>query len=881
MNIATQASVGLLLAWLTWKLANRFVFKSPLDVLQGPPSTSFFTGNIPQIFNLNAWGYNQDLLDRYGRAFRLMAMKERILFTFDPKALHHILVKDQHVYEEAAAVISRNLVYVGQGLVSTLVPIFYEVTERLRASLKRKTQNGPQVVDIMQWMTRTALELIGQSGLGYSFDSLESDEMSHPYAISIKRFSELIGGPLGFFCNQFVYPLALKFDCPRIKRFLVDYTPIQRVQELKEVMDVMNQTSLDIINAKRDAFSSSDPRVRTEMLEKKDIISIIMKANARAEEEDRLTDEEVFGQVSTFVFAAQDTTSSAMCRILHLLCMHQGVQEKLRTEISEAQRDGQLSYDQLVSLPYLDAICRETLRLYPPLNFAGLRTARKDMILPLSKPIIGANGKEVTEVVIPNGTNIILSILGSNTNPDIWGNDAHEWKPERWLSPLPDAVVDARMPGIYSHLLTFLGGGRACIGFKFSQLEMKVVLSVLISTFRFELPEDREITWKMTGIVKPYVGSEPQMPLTFPHINITDVGPSVTKQRRNIDSMPSFANLESMTARTPDARCQNSKSHSLEFSRFPNAIDDSFHSFPIPLGIPRVFGHLEALQTFSAKVTAGYSSWSTIPFTSLRKYPTAIKSGWKYHRAVLDHYGPVTRITGALGERLLLTYNPKALHHILVKDQHVYEESTGFITLVFSLLHPATSWLSGDPTIDATRFMWEKAFFQLWLRSTLRSKVRDSSQEVDVLEWMSRTALELIGQSGMGYSFDDLVGENPTHPYLNSMKKLVGPFGFFSNQFIFPLAAKFNFPRVKRFIVEHAPWKRVQDIREMVNIMHSTSIDIIQMKKNATNSSATLARVLDLLSTHQEIHGLDYATKYVKPKRTDSCLMISLCLYHF
>lgn len=67
----------------------------------------------------------------------------------------------------------------------------------------------------------------------------------------------------------------------------------------------------------------------------------------------------------TLIFAAMDTTSGALSRILHLLAMHQDVQNKLRQEIAEArkQKGGDLAYDELVSLPYLDAICRETLRL--------------------------------------------------------------------------------------------------------------------------------------------------------------------------------------------------------------------------------------------------------------------------------------------------------------------------------------------------------------------------------------------------------------------------------------------------------------------------------------------------------------------------------------
>ena len=61
-----------------------------------------------------------------------------------------------------------------------------------------------------------------------------------------------------------------------------------------------------------------------------------------------------------------DTTSSAIARFLYLLSTHQDVQSKLRQEIVEAKtrkQYGNLEYDELLALPYLDAICRETLRL--------------------------------------------------------------------------------------------------------------------------------------------------------------------------------------------------------------------------------------------------------------------------------------------------------------------------------------------------------------------------------------------------------------------------------------------------------------------------------------------------------------------------------------
>jgi cytochrome P450 len=68
----------------------------------------------------------------------------------------------------------------------------------------------------------------------------------------------------------------------------------------------------------------------------------------------------------TLIFGAMDTTSNALSRILHLLATYPEVQDKLRHEIMDALRNngGQdFSYDELVSLPFLDAVCRETLRL--------------------------------------------------------------------------------------------------------------------------------------------------------------------------------------------------------------------------------------------------------------------------------------------------------------------------------------------------------------------------------------------------------------------------------------------------------------------------------------------------------------------------------------
>lgn len=73
-------------------------------------------------------------------------------------------------------------------------------------------------------------------------------------------------------------------------------------------------------------------------------------------------------------------------------------------------------------------------------------------MLSLSKPIKATTGEELTELLVPENTDIIIGIMACNRNPELWGPDAHEWKPERWLNPLPDTITQAHLPGIYANL---------------------------------------------------------------------------------------------------------------------------------------------------------------------------------------------------------------------------------------------------------------------------------------------------------------------------------------------------------------------------------------------------------------------------------------------
>ena len=76
----------------------------------------------------------------------------------------------------------------------------------------------------------------------------------------------------------------------------------------------------------------------------------------------------------------------------------------------------------------------------------------QDIVLPLGVPIKGTNGKHINAIPIPKGTMVYVPTFGPNRNPELWGPDAYEWKPERWTNPLPQSLINARIPGVYSHL---------------------------------------------------------------------------------------------------------------------------------------------------------------------------------------------------------------------------------------------------------------------------------------------------------------------------------------------------------------------------------------------------------------------------------------------
>jgi cytochrome P450 len=90
--------------------------------------------------------------------------------------------------------------------------------------------------------------------------------------------------------------------------------------------------------------------------------------------------------------------------------------------------------------------------------------------------------------------------LNINQSTEIWGPDAAEFNPDRYLHPSKNdtsSETKNQVPGVWGNLLTFLGGNRNCIGYRFALVEIKAILFILIRNFEFALlPSNPEIERK-------------------------------------------------------------------------------------------------------------------------------------------------------------------------------------------------------------------------------------------------------------------------------------------------------------------------------------------------------------------------------------------------
>ncbi|KAI9066851.1 cytochrome P450 [Trametes sanguinea] len=530
-----------------WPQIRRRAKQRQLRNVPGPSPASIWNGLSKELHSPFAVPYREKVLTSYGSVIRLDDFLGDVhLAVSDPLALATIFGKYRDSYDTPESRIQSMRTVFGGGLTGVkgslshseqrkrlspvfsvrylrdMVPTFNRVAAELIYVMRGAIQQPQTEVEIAEYISRFSLECVGRAALGYSFGPLEKHGTD--YSRALKEFGPTIVQLNGW---RPILPF-LKRVFPRSwLRFGAEVIPYEPLQRMRGISDSVNATARQILEQKKEMLKKGDKMMMQELGEGKDLISILMQHNAKDPNDiSSFSEEDLVGQMSMLLLQATDTTSTTLVRTVQQLALHPDAQARMRQELTEATSGiGRtlldMDFDSFTQLPYMDAIIRETIRLqviltaYPGFYMAS-RVSPEDTVLPLRSPVQGINGQPITEIYVPAGTTVWLNIFGVNRDPAIWGPDAAEWKPERWLAPLPSTVADAHIPSVFSNTMTFAAGSRSCIGYNFALAEMRVLLSHLILNFEIT-PSDKEIVWKMSGIASPSVkGSKttrPEMPV--------------------------------------------------------------------------------------------------------------------------------------------------------------------------------------------------------------------------------------------------------------------------------------------------------------------------------------------------------------------------------
>ncbi|XP_059282570.1 cytochrome P450 CYP72A616-like [Lycium ferocissimum] len=182
----------------------------------------------------------------------------------------------------------------------------------------------------------------------------------------------------------------------------------------------------------------------------------------------QMTKEDIIEECKQFYLAGHETTSSLLTWTLIVLAIHQDWQEKARQEVLQVVRDKNPDAEAISHLKTVSMILNEVLRLYPPV-IALYKRAYKEC--------------RIGDLSIPAGVDLTLPIMLINRETELWGDDAEEFKPERFAEGISHACKDPTQMAF----MPFGWGPRTCIGQNFSMIEAKVALSMILKQFSFKL----------------------------------------------------------------------------------------------------------------------------------------------------------------------------------------------------------------------------------------------------------------------------------------------------------------------------------------------------------------------------------------------------------
>lgn len=309
--------------------------------------------------------------------------------------------------------------------------------------------NPNESIDVADDMTKLTLDTIGLCGFNYRFNSFYR-ENHHPF------INNMVNSLDEAMHQGTRLPIQDKFMFKRKRQF---------EQDIQEMFTLVDQ----LIAERKEQGDQGETDMLARMLSAKD-----------PQTGEQLSDENIRFQIITFLIAGHETTSGLLSFTLYLLLKHPEVLKKAYEEVDQVLTGPIPTYKQVTQLKYVRMILNESLRLYPTAPQFTLY-AKEDLVL-------GGKYK------IDKRQNVVVLLPQLHRDKEAWGEDAEEFRPERFEDP-SKIPHDAYKP--------FGNGQRACIGMQFALHEATLLMGMILQKFELIDHTNYQLKIKQTMTLKP------------------------------------------------------------------------------------------------------------------------------------------------------------------------------------------------------------------------------------------------------------------------------------------------------------------------------------------------------------------------------------------
>lgn len=377
----------------------------------GPPTVPYF-GNLFSIDRNNAFQSIKIFFDTYGEIFKLNIIGAESYFVGSAKLLEE-LCDETRFHKRIGPALAECRYIVNDGLFTAyqgehrwdiahriLVPSFgplaikemfdsmHDIATQLVAKWARMGEN--HVINAPDDYTRLTLDTLALCAMDVRYNSFYKENM-HEFIKCVLEFLTIVDK---------------RYKSSSVQKAL-DRHSIKRMQYCRDLVRSVGQEAID--------HRKSNPS------DKKDLLNAMLLGKDPKTGE-MMDAENIINNMVTFIVAGHETTSGLLSFATYFLVKNPHTLQKAQAEVDSVVGKGPIKYEHMAKLPYIEAVLREALRLNPTAPQFGLT----------------ANGNQPTSLdggryVIPAGAQITVWLTRVGRDPELWGEDAEVFDPERML----------------------------------------------------------------------------------------------------------------------------------------------------------------------------------------------------------------------------------------------------------------------------------------------------------------------------------------------------------------------------------------------------------------------------------------------------------------